>query len=489
MMTQQDLVNAFRQLGLQPGDAVLVHSAFSAIGRVEGGPDTVIDALLEVLGKEGTLLMPTLSSGVFDRENSPSKVGLLTEIFRTRKGVLRSFHPSHSVAAYGAKAEKLIEGHLHCPTACGEGTPYAKLMDCGGKVLLLGVDQDRNTSLHGLEAMVRLPYLKTVYREYLDPADGCVKTLEIREYPGPHRNFIGLDRMLREAGVMRLGKVGKAVCRLIDAGGMRDTLLPALQSDPTLILCDNPHCHDCVTQRAAVKRDRLSREDFILSVQTSAIAGGLHAVLEAIQQEGIWHLEIDQIDGRSILDFSESELAALREALDAAGVSVTAVSTRTRLPQPETLVPIAVALKAAAVVCPLDQYTPALGTAAKEANLALHLENHRESSAQCQERLNSIAGLKPGLAFNPAHFARAGEKPFLGIYSKKPLKRWVRHLRFADGTFAGLATPGGYGNGEVKELLSILRCCSFDGPVTITASPSHTFRELANAFWNALNTI
>ena len=85
-VTKDQIARDLRALGLENGDVVLMHSALSALGEVEGGADTVIDALLAVIGKEGTLAMPTMSSGVFRRESTPSNVGRITEVFRQRPG-------------------------------------------------------------------------------------------------------------------------------------------------------------------------------------------------------------------------------------------------------------------------------------------------------------------------------------------------------------------------------------------------------------------
>ncbi len=480
------LVSALRALGLRRGDRVIVHSALSAIGPVEDGANGVIDALLEVVGKEGTLLMPALSAGVFDVAQSPARVGIIPETFRKREGVLRSFHPSHSVTAKGRLAEELTRGHLACPTACGEGTPYAKLMEQGGKILLLGVDQDRNTSLHTVEAMVRLPYLRTITRDYLDPEDGSTKTLEIREYPGPHRDFIGLDPLFRDAGIMKIGKVGRAVCRLIDAAPMRDIVLDLLLHDPTAILCDNPSCLDCTTQRAAVKRTRLQGEDFLFSVVSDLAGGDLDSALDALEREGVSCIELRKLGGREFSEFAEGEAAAVGQAVRQRGVAISAVSATAEPSQGwGALVSVAVAAQAPAIVVPLAAHTAELGQQAAAGGLALYLENRGETAEATLERLGSPAAR---LAFSPAQFAAAGEKPFLRVYSKTAVKRHVGQLYLEDGTFAGASTALMKGNGEVKELLSILRCASFSGPVTLRNPGGIPFAEAMQAFWGLMDT-
>src|SRR5690606_27576941 len=101
-------------------------------------------------GPEGTIIMSTLTmwSDSYDPGRTPSAVGVISETFRLRKDAYRSWHPVHSVAAVGKLAEWITADHQLCATGCGPGSPYYKIKDVGGKVMLLGVDMDRNTIMH-----------------------------------------------------------------------------------------------------------------------------------------------------------------------------------------------------------------------------------------------------------------------------------------------------------------------------------------------------
>lgn len=106
--------------------------------------------------------------------------------------------------------------------------------------------------------------------------------------------------------------------------------------------------------------------------------------------------------------------------------------------------------------------------------------------------LEALKGAKVGpvLAFNPAAFARMGERSFLGVYSRSGIKRFIGMLILSDATFGGAYTLPGRGNGEVKELLSILRCGSFDGRVVLAAGPGGpAFRDLVEGFWTLMETM
>ena len=246
MITKQEIKRSLSLMGIVPGDTLLLHSAMTAIGKVEGGADTVIDAFLETIGEEGTLVMSTLTGwfAPFDAATSPSAVGYLSEVFRTRPGVLRSLHPVHSVCAYGKNAKFITEGHEHCKTGCGEGTPYLKIRDLGGKAIMLGVDMDRNTVMHSLEEAIDAKYLRTldiVAPTYLEDYQNRTFTLE--KFPPGHRDFMMITPYLRRAGAMTEGKIGNAVTKCIDMRRLFEIAMPMLQENPLLFICHNDHCN------------------------------------------------------------------------------------------------------------------------------------------------------------------------------------------------------------------------------------------------------
>src|SRR5256712_7956566 len=154
--TPVDLNRALVELGVVAGDVVMVHSAFDRFLGFQGGPVEVIRTLQEVVGAGGTLMMPTipfqgtaveyaLGDPVFDVQRTVSRMGLLTEVFRRAPGVVRSIHPTHSVAVWGSRTDAIIAGHEHADTPCGRGTPYGRLLECDGKILLAGVPANTMT--------------------------------------------------------------------------------------------------------------------------------------------------------------------------------------------------------------------------------------------------------------------------------------------------------------------------------------------------------
>lgn len=172
-VTRESLMQDLLQLGLRRAMTVLVHTSLSRLGWVLGGPQTVIEALLESLGPRGTLMMPTHSmqltdpqywrnppvpenwwpiirqqAPVFDKHLTPTRgMGCVAELFRTMPRALRSDHPHGSFAALGPHAPRLTANHK-LTDMFGEASPLGRLYEADGYVLLLGVDHGNNTSLH-----------------------------------------------------------------------------------------------------------------------------------------------------------------------------------------------------------------------------------------------------------------------------------------------------------------------------------------------------
>lgn len=149
-------------LGISAGDALMVHSNAAAVEQLGMSLSDCIDALLAYLGPRGTLAMPTHPKlmreegrSVYDPRRSPSTVGLMTEMFRRRRGARRSTYPLSAAAALGAQADALVAEHERSWAPHDEHSPYAKLAELGGKLLCIGVPLDRMTILHVAEDIAR----------------------------------------------------------------------------------------------------------------------------------------------------------------------------------------------------------------------------------------------------------------------------------------------------------------------------------------------
>jgi aminoglycoside 3-N-acetyltransferase len=487
-LTREQISEGLRRLGLRAGDVVMVHSSLSSLGRVGGGAAAVVSALLDVLGPAGTLVAPTFGTPMpFDVKTSPSGLGAITEAVRCWPGAVRSLHPTHSVAAIGARAQELTRDHIASPTAAGRDTPYGRLIEMGGKILLVGVDNDRSTTMHTLEEYVEAPYLSDREATYLDDQGG-VNTKCLHLFPGPHRDFIGLGALFRRQGVETAGRIGDAICRLIDARRMHDVVLAAFRDDPALVLCDNPECDDCVAQRRKIRLSRLADETFALSALASSVSPFPDEIASELRRAGIGEVLLDRLYHQPVWEVDEQRLRRAAALLAEEGIAVTGVSSPADPSRLDQWAAVADSVGASRAVTALTSEAKAMADAAAARGKALLFQNHALPSATCL-RLLQDAGLGQVLAFDPASFALLGEQPFLGVFRTR-LKRHIGLLYLSDATFGGRYALPGRGNGEVKELLSILRCRCFSGPMVIGTGPGGPpFRELVEAFWSLLESL
>ncbi len=163
MYKKEELLTDLYNMGLKPTDAIMIHSSMKAIGEVEGGAEMIVDVFMEYFQK-GLLMMPTHtwaqmseSYSLFDPEREPACVGIIPNIFRKRKGTLRSLHPTHSIAAYGPEAAEYVKGEENLTTPCMPGGCWCRLLDVEAKILLVGCTHTRNTFMHAVEELLDVP--------------------------------------------------------------------------------------------------------------------------------------------------------------------------------------------------------------------------------------------------------------------------------------------------------------------------------------------
>jgi len=258
----EQLQKDLEQLGLTKGDMVYVHTSLRAVGAIEGGADTLIDALLTVLGPEGTLAVPThtLSYPGFGQPpftpSLPTMVDLGTfpELVRKRPGIYRSGHASHSTTAIGKHAKILTENH-DPRVAVGAGTPLHKLWQMNGKILLLGVTHTTNTTIHLAESLAKVPYRFMHYNAswgtatYEQLPDGTIQKHEQAEFPGCGNEFNKIQPLLEAKGNVNVRPIGSATSYLMKSQDLVTAANALLESDNTVFLCHNPKCTCCVPKR------------------------------------------------------------------------------------------------------------------------------------------------------------------------------------------------------------------------------------------------
>lgn len=249
-VTRDTLVDGLRSLGLCAGQQVLVHSSLSSFGHVAGGAGTVIDALLEVIGSSGTVLVPTLTGSehlspenppVFDPAETPCWTGRIPETFRRRPDAVRSLHATHSVAAIGADAQMLTMDHVRSVTPCDTLSPYGQLAArATGYILLLGVDHESNTTFHHVEEIAGVDYhlqLRPAVSVLRVRGEEWHRHIFLHRYGTPRR-FGVMEPFLLERDIQRNTRIGNALVRLVHAPRMVEATLQALRANPRLLCRD-----------------------------------------------------------------------------------------------------------------------------------------------------------------------------------------------------------------------------------------------------------
>lgn len=166
MNVSKEIARALNDSGIIQGDSILIHSAFSSLGaRGKAAPDKVIEGLRIAVGEEGNVLFPALSFGyvtadnpVFDVEITKSCIGFLPEYFRKNYASSRSLNPTHSVCGVGKDIEYLLQDHVRDDSPLGKNSPFRRLKDKKGKILMVGCGLGPNTFMHAVEEQAEPAY-------------------------------------------------------------------------------------------------------------------------------------------------------------------------------------------------------------------------------------------------------------------------------------------------------------------------------------------
>jgi len=243
--TVQKLSSQLTALGICRGDAIMMHSSLSALGYIEGGAETVVDAVQEALGPEGTIVVPAFRDNLWSNPDNfcitdgcpcgrrlcpsrqPGFQGVIAESVRKRPGSLRSCHRTHSWIALGPAAEQILSSHRDSVTFCGSNSPFEEILKLNGGILTLGVGVHTITYWHYMEEILLVPYLGHYW-----PAEKhmnhCVAGRRIYyDFPGI------MQDVCRAAGILKTAAVGKSI-----SGFMRARDFEAFQA---AVMADNPY--------------------------------------------------------------------------------------------------------------------------------------------------------------------------------------------------------------------------------------------------------
>ncbi len=245
-ISKADLMSDFKQIGLQKGDTVLVHSSMSKIGYLENGPQTFVDALIEYIGEEGNVMMPTSpnpmlqldyarSTNTFDINQSPSALGAISEYFRKMKDVKRSWSPTEPVSVCGKDADFLTNSHHIDNSPYTSNSPFQKLYQLNGKIMYTGVTlENAGTNLHTLEDAVDFEYPIYYKDEFEFDVKTATKQIKVRtKVHNPEwskkRKCDELLPFFESKSVFITGTIGNAKTLLFDGKRMFEEMIQAYQ--------------------------------------------------------------------------------------------------------------------------------------------------------------------------------------------------------------------------------------------------------------------
>ncbi|MCK5850477.1 MAG: AAC(3) family N-acetyltransferase [Kiritimatiellae bacterium] len=238
---------AIKTAGVRKGSILMTHTSLSRFGYIQGGAKTVITALLDVLGPQGTLIMPTHSNNLlgghpYIKEDSRSNSGAITEYFRNMPGVLRSAHPTHSVTAYGPAAAELVNAHHVDQAPLARAGFWGKLYDMNGNVLLMCPIKSA-TIFHTGETWTDLPQL-SVTAHAID-GNGRRKVYVLPSAPQHVEHFEQtMAKPLIRRKIMKEVRLGEEIIRFAAARAMADISVRVNRRNPLVSIGGNGTC-DC----------------------------------------------------------------------------------------------------------------------------------------------------------------------------------------------------------------------------------------------------
>lgn len=241
---------AVRGLGVVATDTLLVHANFRSDSGFRGTPHDIVSALISVVD-QGNLLMVSqpfrgyaldyLHAGKpFNVRRTVSMMGLVTEMFRRRPGVLRSLHPTHPVLAYGVDAPYFVAGHEACVYPCGTGTPFEKFKRKNGKILFFDVSSGANTFFHHVEDSIKDKLTFDLYDPWLFEAevlDSEERRRVVRTYAfakGVTRRTDLLEKELERRGALKRARIGGTELTLVHANDVVDAMTRMVEAGAPL---------------------------------------------------------------------------------------------------------------------------------------------------------------------------------------------------------------------------------------------------------------
>lgn len=238
MRTISQLKKEIEELHIKPTDTVMIHTSLRAIGEVENGAEGIIKAFTDYL-KDGLLLIPTHTWSFINEEkptldlmNPITCIGTLPNRAATHPLGKRSYHPTHSMTAFGKRAKDYIKGEESSDTPTSPDGCWGRLYQENAKILLIGVGQERNTFLHAVEEINHTPQRLSEEKKQLliRNEDGTIVKRYSHVHYNPYcdhisENYVKFEPYFYYGKALSYGTLGEAKVQVCDARGCADIMI------------------------------------------------------------------------------------------------------------------------------------------------------------------------------------------------------------------------------------------------------------------------
>ncbi len=227
--TKIQLITCLRKLGINAGDTLLVQTSVSSFGSIEGGAESIIDILLMLTGKQGTIVMPTFTPNAerFHVVSSRTHIncGVLCELFRKRKNTTRTNNPQFSFTAKGKFSVFIVNNAIKYEKL-DELSPIQRIISKNGKIIMLGTEFDN---------CLPIIYAETISSKYSNHSCG--------------KMYKTVEKELKKLNSFKEIIIGEALCRSYDVKELTETVKIILIEKPSFFNCGHTQCPQCGKQK------------------------------------------------------------------------------------------------------------------------------------------------------------------------------------------------------------------------------------------------
>jgi len=241
-----ELVLNFQKAGLTSGDVLLVHSSYKSFGGVEGGPQTVIDAIRSILTDEGTLIVPTFNYDFcdgkpFDIKKTPSKMGIISELVRTDSNSKRTLDPVFSFAILGKYRDYVAD--LKSEHSFGSNSIFAKLRELDAKIMIIGLTYNESmTFFHHIEETQGCDYryfkeFKGTIINYDDVKQDGKIVLFVRDIERGVQNAVDkMGSIMEQEGIVKNTVIGESEIKIMNVNDVYKRTVEEMKKNPYILI-------------------------------------------------------------------------------------------------------------------------------------------------------------------------------------------------------------------------------------------------------------